>query len=60
MKKQIIYRAAFYITGLLLLALTLTGIGLGTILSVIGVGRVIAFFNHFAKEKMTELAGVED
>lgn len=60
MKKQIIYRAAFYITGLLLLALTLTGIGLGTILSVIGVGRVIAFFNHFAKEKMTELTGVED
>ena len=38
----------------------LYGIGLGTILSVIGVGRVIAFFNHFAKEKMVSLAGVED
>lgn len=38
----------------------LYGIGVGTILSVIGVGRVIAFFNHFTKEKMTELAGVQD
>lgn len=38
----------------------LYGIGVGTILSVIGVGRVIAFFNHFAKEKMTGLAGGVD
>jgi len=38
----------------------LYGIGVGTILSVIGVGRVIAFFNHFAKAKMVSLAGVED
>ena len=38
----------------------LYGIGVGTILSVIGVGRVIAFFNHLAKQKLIERAGVMD
>ena len=37
----------------------LVGIGIGTILSMIGVGRVIAVFNHFAKEKLIKSAGVE-
>ena len=37
----------------------LIGIGVGTILSMIGVGRVIAIFNHFTKEKMIKAAGVE-
>ena len=36
----------------------LLGIGLGTILSMIGVGRVIAVFNHFAKEPLQKLAGL--
>jgi uncharacterized membrane protein YczE len=36
----------------------LIGIGLGTVFAVIGVGRVIAVFNHFVKEKMDELAGL--
>lgn len=35
------------------------GIGLGTVLSMIGVGRVIAFFNHLFRKRMLELAGVE-
>ena len=37
----------------------LIGIGLGTVVAVIGVGRVIAFFNHGFKKKMDELAGME-
>jgi uncharacterized membrane protein YczE len=36
----------------------LIGVGLGTVLAVIGVGRVIAVFNHFVKEKMNKLAGI--
>lgn len=38
----------------------LIGIGIGTVLAVIGVGRVIAVFNHFFKKKMAVLAGVDD
>ena len=34
-------------------------IGLGTGVAVIGVGRVIAIFNHGFKKKMDELAGME-
>ena len=37
----------------------LIGIGLGTVVAVIGVGRVIAIFNHGFKKKMDELAGME-
>lgn len=37
----------------------LVGVGIGTIFAVIGVGRTIAIFNHFTKDKLTELAGVE-
>lgn len=37
----------------------LHGVGVGTVLAVIGVGRTIAVFNHFTKEKLTKLAGVE-
>ncbi len=36
----------------------LLGIGLGTVLSMIGVGRVIAVFNHFAKEPLQKMAGL--
>ena len=36
----------------------LVGIGLGTVLAVIGVGRVIAVFNHLYMERMDELAGI--
>lgn len=42
----------------LIIAIALTGIG--TVLAVIGVGRVIAVFNHFFKKKMAVLAGVDD
>lgn len=38
----------------------LHGVGVGTILAVICVGRTIAVFNHFTKEKFTALAGIED
>ena len=41
-----------------LLAGQLVGVGLGTILSMIGVGRVIAVFNHFYFHKTAVLAGL--
>lgn len=34
------------------------GIGLGTLVSVFGVGRVIAVFNRFARQPMERLAGL--
>ena len=37
----------------------LIGIGLGTVVAVIGVGRVIAIFNHGFKKKMDDLAGMK-
>ena len=43
----------------LIFAHKLIGIGVGTVLSVIGVGRVIALFNHIFMDKMTKLAGIE-
>lgn len=36
----------------------LLGVGLGTVLSMAGVGRVIYFFNRAAKEKLQQAAGV--
>ena len=38
----------------------LHGIGIGTVLAVILVGRTIAVLNHFTKEKLTALAGIEE
>ena len=38
----------------------LEGVGIGTVLAVIGVGRSIAVFNHFSQERMKALAGIED
>ena len=35
------------------------GIGLGTVLSMIGVGRVIAVFNHFCKNSLVHSAGLD-
>lgn len=35
------------------------GIGLGTVMAVIGVGRVMALFNHFLLKKVTQAAGIE-
>lgn len=32
-------------------------IGIGTLISMIGVGRIIAVFNHFFKKKMCRMAG---
>lgn len=37
----------------------LIGVGIGTVLAVIGVGRIIALFNHLAQEKMERLSGIE-
>ena len=42
----------------LIFAQRLIGIGVGTVLSVIGVGRVIALFNHLFMGKLTKLAGM--
>ena len=44
----------------LLFAGRLVGIGLGTVIAVIGVGRVIAVFNHLTQEKMLYLAGMPE
>lgn len=35
------------------------GIGIGTVLAALGVGRVIALFNHLFMKKMDALAGLE-
>ena len=35
-------------------------VAIGTVLAVILVGRTIAVFNHFTKEKLTALAGIEE
>lgn len=43
----------------LLLAGKLTGIGIGTVIAVLGVGRTIVLFQHFTLHKMNELAGLE-
>lgn len=43
----------------MLFAHRLIGVGLGTVAAVLGVGRVIALFNHLFMKKMTEAAGVE-
>ena len=38
----------------------LYGIGIGTIIAMVVVGRIIAVFNHFTKEKLIKLTGVEE
>ena len=38
----------------------LHGIGIGTIIAMVVVGRIIAVFNHFTKEKLIKLTGVEE
>ena len=43
----------------LIFAHKLIGIGLGTVVSVLGVGRVIAMFNKLFMKKITEAAAVE-
>ena len=43
----------------MLFAHRLIGVGLGTVVAVLGVGRVIALFNHLFMKKMTDAAGVE-
>lgn len=42
----------------LIFAHSLIGVGLGTVLSVLGVGRVIAAFNAITMKKMTQMAGM--
>ena len=42
----------------LLLSGHLVGIGLGTVLAVVGVGRVIALFQHLAGRKIARLSGM--
>ena len=42
----------------LLLTGRIVGIGLGTLLAMVGVGRVIALVNHWPKAGMCRLAGV--
>lgn len=44
------------ILGLVLNHNIFTGIGLGTVIAMVGVGRVIALFNHLFKEKMNKIS----
>ena len=37
----------------------LLGVGLGTVISMIGVGRVMAVFNALTRRKLRLLAGLE-
>ena len=43
----------------LVFAHRLIGVGIGTVIAVLGVGRVIALFNHMFMDKMIAAAGVE-
>lgn len=45
---------------LLVLAHRLVGVGIGTVLAVIGVGRVIALFHRLAGTKLAALSGLAD
>ena len=36
------------------------GVGLGTICSMIGVGRVISVFNHFCRKPLRDMAGIDE
>lgn len=38
----------------------LAGVGIGTVFAVIGVGRVIAVFNHFCHQRMDQWAGLDE
>lgn len=38
----------------------LYGVGIGTIIAMIAVGRIIATFNHFTKQKLMQMTGVEE
>ena len=42
----------------LIFAHKLIGVGIGTVVAVLGVGRVIALFNHLFMKKMTEMAEI--
>lgn len=52
--------ASFTITIIISLTFSgaLHGVGVGTILAVIFVGRIIAVFNHFTKDKLDKVAGI--
>ena len=47
------------ITICLLFKEKLIGIGIGTVIAVLGIGRTVALFNHFFKEGMIKTAGME-
>ena len=38
----------------------IVGVGIGTVVSMIGVGRAIALFNHFALKSMLRAAGLDE
>lgn len=59
--KNILDLSSVALTCVISLACTghLIGIGLGTVLCVIGVGRVIAVFNHLCRTKTLTMAGLD-
>ena len=67
-------RAIFYLLGVLTLSFGVTlctkselgiaanvlmGVGIGTVISMVFVGRVISVFNHHFKDRILKLAGLE-
>ena len=36
------------------------GVGIGTIIAMVAVGRIIAVFNHFTKKKLMQVTGLEE
>lgn len=48
------------ILGIVLKGHPMVGVGLGTLIAMIGVGRCIAVFNHFFKAKMAVQAGLSE
>lgn len=55
-----VFNICITISAGLIFAHHLVGIGIGTVLAVIGVGRAIAVFNHFCKQSMAKLSGMEE
>ena len=43
----------------LIFAGKVVGVGFGTLVAVLGTGRVVSLFNHFFSDRLSELAGLE-
>lgn len=53
-KQDTVARWGFYLLGMVLL-----GVGLGTLISMVGVGRAIAGFNFLCKRPLLRVTGMD-